>query len=65
MATILDAWALMAYFEDEPAAPVVEQLLETAQISGEDLLLTAVNWGELFTVWRARVQSLPPRKRPA
>ena len=48
MAIVLDAWALMAYFEDEPAAAEVERLLDEAEAEGEDLLLTVVNWGEVY-----------------
>jgi len=48
MAIVLDAWALMAYFEDEPAAADVERLLDDAEAQEEDLLLSAVNWGEIY-----------------
>jgi uncharacterized protein len=48
MAIVLDAWALMAYLEDEPAAAEVERLLDEAEADAEDLLLTAVNWGEIY-----------------
>lgn len=48
MSIVLDAWALMAYFEDEPAAADVERLLDDAEAQEEDLLLSAVNWGEIY-----------------
>ena len=48
MATkVLDSWALIAFFEDEPAAEAVEKLL--AQASAEKhKLLSVVNWGEIY-----------------
>ncbi len=48
MKVVLDAWALMAFFEDEPAADEVEKILDAAEANGEHLLLTAVNWGEIY-----------------
>jgi predicted nucleic acid-binding protein len=48
MARILDAWALMAFFEDEPAAAEVERILDEAETNAEDLLLSVVNWGEIY-----------------
>ncbi|MGA2443582.1 MAG: type II toxin-antitoxin system VapC family toxin [Tepidisphaeraceae bacterium] len=48
MALVLDSWALMAYFEDEPAAAEVERILDEAEAEADDLLLSAVNWGEIY-----------------
>jgi predicted nucleic acid-binding protein len=48
MAMVLDAWALMAFFLNQAAAQDVQQILDKAEDDGEDLLLTAVNWGEIF-----------------
>src|SRR6202051_252639 len=45
---VLDSWALIAYFEDEPAAEQVEQLLVKAEADVHKLLLCAVNWGEIY-----------------
>jgi len=46
MATkVLDSWALIAFFEDEPAAERVERLLVKAEAGTHDLLLCVVNWG--------------------
>ena len=47
-ARVLDSWALMAYFGGEPEAPQVKQILLKADISGQRLLLCAVNWGEVY-----------------
>jgi len=49
MATkVLDSWALIAFFEDEPAADAVEKLLAQAAADKHKLLLSVVNWGEIY-----------------
>ena len=49
MATkVLDSWALLAFFEDEPAAEEVEKLLAEADHGTHTLLLSVVNWGEVY-----------------
>ena len=49
MATkVLDSWALIAFFEDEPAAEQVESLLAQATAEKHKLLLSVVNWGEIY-----------------
>ncbi|MGD0651849.1 MAG: type II toxin-antitoxin system VapC family toxin [Verrucomicrobiia bacterium] len=49
MATkVLDSWALLAFFEDEPAAVEVEKLLAKADHGTHKLLLCVVNWGEVY-----------------
>jgi predicted nucleic acid-binding protein len=49
MATkVLDSWALIAFFEDEPAADEVEKLLGQAAADRHKLLLSVVNWGEIY-----------------
>ncbi|HEX8279996.1 MAG TPA: PIN domain-containing protein [Chthoniobacterales bacterium] len=49
MATkVLDSWALMALFHDEPAADEVEKLLQKASAGAHELLLSVVNWGEIY-----------------
>jgi predicted nucleic acid-binding protein len=55
MATkVLDSWALLAYFKDEPAAPAVEELMHKANAEKIRLLLSVVNWGEVYYgMWRA------------
>jgi predicted nucleic acid-binding protein len=49
MATkVLDSWAIIAFFEDEPAAEEVEKLLVKAEAGTHKLLLSVVNWGEIY-----------------
>ena len=49
MATkVLDSWALLAFFEDEPSAGQVESLLTKAEAGTHKLLLCVVNWGEIY-----------------
>ena len=51
----LDASALMAFFEDRPGAAKVEELLAKAAEAKRPLLMSVVNWGEVYySVWRAR-----------
>jgi ribonuclease VapC len=45
---VLDSWAIMAFFEDAPAAEAVERLLQQAVEGKHRLLLSAVNWGEIY-----------------
>ena len=45
---VLDSWALLAFFEDEPAAEEVEKLLAKADHGTHKLLLSVVNWGEVY-----------------
>lgn len=47
---VLDAYALTAYFEKEPGYAKVQEFLTEAASSGRRLLLSAVNWGEVFYV---------------
>lgn len=47
-AKVLDSWALLAFFQDEPAADMVEQLLAKAESGSLSLLLSVVNWGEIY-----------------
>lgn len=49
MATkVLDSWALMALFHDEPAAEEVERLLQKASAGTHQCLMSVVNWGEIY-----------------
>lgn len=50
MAKVLDASALMAYLEKEPGYEKVKDLFVKATETGKRLLMTTVNWGEVFYV---------------
>jgi len=53
-AKVLDSWALLAFFKDEPSGAVVESLLKRADEEKARLLLCVVNWGEVYyAMWRA------------
>jgi ribonuclease VapC len=45
---VLDSYALMAYFEDEPGADKVQRLLEQSEQGKVGLLMSIVNWGEVY-----------------
>jgi predicted nucleic acid-binding protein len=54
-AYVLDASALMTFFEDRPGADKVEELLAKAAEAKRPLAMSVVNWGEVYySVWRAR-----------
>ena len=53
-AKVLDSWALLAFFKDEPAGLAVEELIHKASADKVRLYLSVVNWGEVFYgMWRA------------
>lgn len=64
MATkVLDSWALMSFFNDEPSAGEVEKLLVKASEDKLKLLLSVVNWGEIYySVMRTNSQDLAEQK---
>jgi predicted nucleic acid-binding protein len=58
MATkVLDSYALMAFFEDEPGADLVRNLLLKAEESDLKLLMSVVNLGE---VWYSIARTTSP-----
>lgn len=56
-AMVLDAYAVIAYFEDERGANTVERLLREADRGSVELLMTTINLGE---VWYAIARSYTP-----
>jgi len=48
---VLDANALLDFLDDGPGAARVEQLLEDAVRQTHPLLMSVVNWGEVFYHW--------------
>jgi predicted nucleic acid-binding protein len=47
MTYVLDAFALLSHFKNEPGAQRMEMLFEEAARSGQDLLVSVVNLGEV------------------
>ncbi|MFB3902817.1 MAG: type II toxin-antitoxin system VapC family toxin [Acidobacteriota bacterium] len=47
-AFVLDSYALLAHFEDEPGAERVVKLLTAAHAGETRLFLCVINWGEIF-----------------
>ncbi len=45
---VLDSFALLAYFEDEPGAEKVQRLLEQAEKGKAVFFMSVVNWGEVY-----------------
>ncbi|MEX2162537.1 MAG: type II toxin-antitoxin system VapC family toxin [Anaerolineales bacterium] len=45
---VLDAFAVMAFFENEPGADHVRELISTAEASHTPLLMSVVNLGEVW-----------------
>lgn len=52
---VLDASAVLAFFQDEPGAEKVQELLTRAGQAERPLLMSVVNWGEvIYVVWQRR-----------
>ena len=45
---VLDSWAMMAFFQNEPAADQVEKIIVEAHQSDTPLLMSVINVGELW-----------------
>ena len=51
---VLDASALMTFLENRPGADKVEDLIHLAVAGKRHLLMSVVNWGEVYySTWRA------------
>ena len=64
MATmVLDAHALMVLFNDEPGADEVERILLKAESGSPKLLMSVVNWGEIYySILRGASQEMADTK---
>jgi predicted nucleic acid-binding protein len=64
MATmVLDAHALMVLFNDEPGADEVEKILLKAESGTPRLLMSVVNWGEIYySILRGASQDIADAK---
>jgi ribonuclease VapC len=52
---VLDSSAVMTFFEDRPGSASVEELIARAVEGKTELLMSVVNWGEVYySVWRAK-----------
>jgi len=51
---VLDASAVMTFFENRPGADKVEELIHLGIAGKRQLLMSVVNWGEVYyATWRA------------
>ena len=50
MKKVLDAYGLMLFFEKEPGYEKIEKIFINAVESGENLLMTSVNFGEVYYI---------------
>jgi predicted nucleic acid-binding protein len=52
---VLDASALMTFFENRPGVEKVEELIRLAVEGKRQLLMSVVNWGEVYySTWRTK-----------
>jgi predicted nucleic acid-binding protein len=55
--TVLDASAVISFFEDRSGAEEVEELVAESVAGKAELFMSVVNWGEVYySAWRARGQ---------
>ena len=47
---VLDAYSLIAYLEGEKGADTMVEVFKSARDSGKSLLLSVVNWGEVYCI---------------
>jgi predicted nucleic acid-binding protein len=47
---VLDSYSLIAYLENETGVEKMIELLQVARDSGKTLLLSVVNWGEVYYI---------------
>ena len=60
---VLDASAVMAFFEDRPGAEAVEELLRKAAETQRFLFMSVINWGEVYySIWRTRGEEVANEK---
>jgi len=55
---VLDSYAVIAYFENEVGAKKVEELLWQAELGKRLLLMSIINWGEVYyALYRSKGES--------
>lgn len=47
---VLDAYSLIAFLEGEKGADTMIEIIKSARDSGKELLLSVVNWGEVYYI---------------
>lgn len=47
---VLDAYSIIAYLEGEKGAEMMIEIFKSARDSGKGLLLSVVNWGEVYYI---------------
>ncbi len=52
MTQVLDSHAVFVYLEKEPGYEKVSAILARSAETGRDLLMTTVNWGEIYYITR-------------
>jgi len=50
-AKVLDSWALMAFYNDEPSAGTVEEILFLGSQGRHHLFMSVINWAEIYTAY--------------
>lgn len=59
---VMDSWAVLAYFQDEASADVVEELLADGNAE-QRFLMTVVNMGEVWYTYARRISEEVATKR--
>jgi len=52
---VLDSWALLCYLEKEPGFEKLIDLFEKATMSSKPLLMSIINWGEVYYIVARRL----------
>ena len=52
---VLDSYALLAFFQDEPGAGIVEKALMESDRQDRFLLMSVINWGEILYILTRRI----------
>ena len=59
MTVVMDSWAIVAFFMDEPAAQQIENIIFEAQDKNISILITSVNLGEVwYSIARAHTDDI-------
>jgi len=62
---VLDSWGLLAFFEDAPAAEMIENIILDAERGKHHLFLSALDWSEIYSsiMTRASQQAAEEKMR--